>query len=404
MMPKIAMPLFGRFISQMGDWLFYIVASQRVYTQSQSALAVGALAIARMIPPVVLGPVSAPFVRRCNPWKLMALFDVIRGLVVVVAVVSMSAPTILVVSLLLAALESVYSLAYRTAIPTLVDPNDLLKVNALRRSLGNVSLTVGPAVAGAIVAVLGPRVGLLIGCVTFWVCGAAMLAVAIRHRDMDEADKTTGEVPEKSKSLFSGFRVVFKEPTLRSFMCSLAVAGIGYGCFNYLIVYANEILAGGEASFGVMTSAMGIGGIVSLGALLFPAGRIDPWSLYGVAASADGACLAVLALGKLKVVGTAVVLFLSGSNDNLAGASSETILQTHAPKDSSTHVFAVEAALSRISSLVGVYVFGKLIDIVGVRTSFGVAACFLLFAGSMAWYVRHISAIRKRLECTDDCN
>ena len=58
----------------------------------------------------------------------MALFDVIRGLVVVVAVVSMSAPTILVVSLLLAALESVYSLAYRTAIPTLVDPNDLLKV------------------------------------------------------------------------------------------------------------------------------------------------------------------------------------------------------------------------------------------------------------------------------------
>ena len=48
------------------------------------------------------------------------------------------------------------------------------------------SLTVGPAVAGAIVAVLGPRVGLLIDCVTFWVCGAAMLAVAIRHRDMDE--------------------------------------------------------------------------------------------------------------------------------------------------------------------------------------------------------------------------
>lgn len=381
---RVVIPILARFVCQMGDWLFFVIASQETYERYQSTLLVGFLAILRMLPSVILSPLSARFVCRFNPWRFMAVIDGLRGLILYAVILSPSSIAVLLVSLLLACLDSIYSIAYRSAIPTLVAPSNLMRVNTLRQSLGSVSLTVGPALAGLTISRFGTASSILINSACFWICGATMLAVysSASRSNLTEvnAEKRNNHVG----GLLTDYQIALGSRVLRTFIVAAFIAGIGNGCFNYLIVYANEILGGRESVFGIMTSGMGLGGIASLGILLLPISKLDSFVVYGIAALADGICLGSLARWNLGILGTAAVLFLSGSNDSLAGAASETVLHAYAPDGYSAHVFAIDASASRLASVIGILVFGKLADAFGITVSFCVAGCLLALSGGIS--------------------
>lgn len=389
---QVLAPILARFVSQVGDWLFFIVASQQTYSMSRSVLSVGILAITRILPRVLLGPLMAPVVRRCSAWLLLFSIDAIRGTLILFVVLFPSVRTILVTSFLLSCFDAAYSVTYRTTIPTLVPPAALLRVNAVRKGLGNLSMTIGPALAGLVISRLGRTIGLGLDALTFYACGLVMLYVHWARKSRQEVG-----ISNDVKSIVGiagQYRLALSNRVLLWFLGAVFLAGMAYGCFNYLIVYVNEVLHARESAFGLITSAMGIGGVIGVGLLVLPIAHLDAFTLYSLATLVDGACLAAMATFRWGIAGTAVLLFISGNNDLLAGTSSETILQNQAPDGYLAHVFAIESALGSISSVLGILVFGKLIDVAGTRWSFGIAAIFLGLASIVTYLLKKVSTMK----------
>jgi len=384
----IFLPIAGRFLSQFGDWFFLVLASLSIYQVTGSGLAVGALALTRILPAVVIGPACAPLVARAHKWRLLAVLDLLRGLLVLTAVVRPDPYLLLAVSFALAGAQSVYGVAYRCAIAESVPPERLMRINALRSSLGNLSLTLGPAAAGGILALYGGGVGLLIDAATFFLCAGTMIAAhrAFR-RDLDATAESPDGTSEARGATWQSLAGLLQDPVLRTFALALACAGFGYGAYHFLAVYVQDVLRSSEATLGLLHSAMGVGGVASFLLLLLPLDRMNPTVCHAAGCLIDATCLAGLCAGGGPAL-ACLLLLTSGANDTLVASSSDTVIQRATTESNRAQVFAGVGALSSLASVLAISLIGGLIDLLGVGPTFMLSAGALVTAAAVSFSLR----------------
>ncbi len=257
----LARLLAGEFISGIGDWLYLVAVLVVVYAESNSAVLLGVVGAARILPYVLLSVPAGMVADRFDRRMVLLITDVARGILmlVLVVIVIVDAPTIAIigVSILAACFSTFFGPAIAALLPTLVDESDLGPANSAWATLDNLAFIVGPAIAGVLLATGALEIAFLLNAISF-----GIVAVVLWRLPVPSAAAPVAEQDEAPVATRAGWRELARPlagPFILDSVTSIVAGGIGV----LTVVIAVDVLRAGEAGTGYLNAATGIGGVVA---------------------------------------------------------------------------------------------------------------------------------------------
>lgn len=284
----LAQLLTGEFVSGIGDWLYLIAILVVVYAESDSAVLLGIVGAARILPYVLLSVPAGMVADRFDRRMVLLVTDVARGVLMVALVVAvvLDAPTLLIVAIaiLAACFSTFFGPAIAALLPMLVDERDLGPANSAWATLDNLGFIIGPALAGLLIAGGGLELAFALNAVSFGVVAVVLWRLPVPRRDAAPAE---GDASVDAPSA-AGWRGLVR-PLSGPLLLDSATSLVGGGLSVLTVVLAVEVLGAGEEGTGYLNAAVGVGGVlagVAGGALL--ARRLSLPLLVGGALGAIG--------------------------------------------------------------------------------------------------------------------
>jgi len=313
----------GQAISLVGTWMQMTAQAWLVLSLTHSSTELGIIIALQTLPVLLLAPYGGVIADRVDKRKMMiglqtamGVQALILGLLTVTGAVRVW--QIGVLAVLLGLNNAFENPSRQSFMLEMVGPEHLRNAVSLNSVLVNVARSIGPAVAGLLIATVGDGVCFLANAASF-------VAVVASLVTMDtSALSPTEPAPRAKGQLREGFRYVRSTPALAVPLLMMGVVG----CLTYefqvsLPVMASRGLHVGPTGFGFMTAAMGVGAIV--GGL-----RVAARGKTGLAPLVAAACgfgvtvtLAALApslaleLAALAFAGAASISFMSTGNSTL---------------------------------------------------------------------------------------
>ncbi len=335
----------GQSLSSVGTQMTNVAVPVQVYAMTHSSLAVGAIGLAVAVPLIGVGLLGGSLADAVDRRKLVLVTS--SGLALLSAVFAIQAALDLrqlwllyVVLALQSCLFAVDQPARSTFIPRLLPPQRISAATALTQLSFQLSGTVGPLLAGVVIAVAGLKAAYLTDAATFAV---AVYAVA-RLRAMPP--EGGGAAPGVA-AVAEGLRWVRHQPVIAMiFLVDLnaMIFGMPRAIFPAL---AATHFGGGSRTVGLLFAAPAIGGL--LGAAF--SGPLTHVSRQGMAVLVSvaiwGASIAGFSVSRSLVLG-AVLLALAGAADMVSAVFRQTILLQNVP----------DALLGRLSAVNFVVVAG----------------------------------------------
>jgi MFS family permease len=241
----------------------------------------GLVTFASVFPGLLVSPIAGALLDRHGRIRLIVLDYVVAAMTLALLFVLATAdvlPSWLLV--LIAAISSLTSIlshvGLRTLFPLLVPRHLWERINAVDSNGYVVATLLGPPLAAAAVATIGPREALLAIAAPFGLAALILLGL----RDPAAAPTSTGRLLADA---WAGVRYTWRNPTLRGLGFSISVLNLAGGMATIVIpLIILEQLGLSEALVGIVFACSGLSGMVS--AFLF--GRMDTrgreWALLVV--------------------------------------------------------------------------------------------------------------------------
>jgi len=256
--------LAGLAVSEAGDWLYNVALLAFVYERTHSAGWLAATTAARIVPWVVLGPLGGVIADRFDRRRTMIVSDLLRIVLMLALAVVALAGLPVVLAPALAALATAAAVPYppcaAATTPRLVPDADLPGANALRAAVGMGAVAAGPVV-GAVVLLLGPpSTAFLLNAATFGLSALAVLSIP--SGAVFRPGRSAGEHQGIVADIVLGARAVRAHPVAVRLLGADLVCSVVYGMQTVLLLLLSRSLGFGEAGYGYVLAAMGVGGIV----------------------------------------------------------------------------------------------------------------------------------------------
>ena len=158
-------------VSMLGDWFNAIATVILVNKYTDSGTAVGALFLARSLPPFLLGPLAGVIADRFNRKWILILTDLSRA-VIVLGFLFVNSPErawlIYALSIAQFMVSAFFEPARAAIMPSVVEGNnELLLANTLSSATWSAMLAFGAAIGGFTAAVFGASTALIIDALSF---------------------------------------------------------------------------------------------------------------------------------------------------------------------------------------------------------------------------------------------
>jgi MFS family permease len=372
----------GQAVSLIGTWMQMTAQSWLVWTLTHSSTALGIVIAAQTLPVLLLGPYGGVVADRIDKRRLMIILQSVMGVqALVLGVLTVTgAVTVWEIGVLAALLglnNAFENPARQSFMLELVGPEHLRNAVSLNSVLVNVARSIGPAIAGLLIATVGTGVCFLANAGSF----AAVVASLVT---MDRSQlRPTTPTPRARGQLREGLRYVRRTPELAVPLMMMGVVG----CLTYefqvsLPVMASRGLHEGATGFGFMTAAMGIGAVAG-GLFVAARGKTGLRPLV-LAASGFGIAMTFATLAPsiavelvaLTFVGAASLAFMSTGNSTL---------QLGAAPNMRGRVMALWFVSFQGSTPIGGPIIGALMAASGARAGLGLGAitCFVAALGGL---------------------
>ena len=361
----------GQAISLAGTWMQMTAQSWLVLTLSHSSTVLGVIVALQTLPVLLLGPYGGVIADRVDKRRLMVILQAAMGVqALALGVLTVTGMvTVWEIGILAALLgfnNAFENPARQSFMMELVGPEHLRNAVSLNSVLVNVARSVGPAVAGVLIATVGDGVCFLVNAASF-------VAVVFSLTTMNAAElNPTTPTPRARGQLREGLAYVRSTPAL---MVPLVMMGIA-GCLTYefqvtLPVMASRGLHAGAAGFGFMTAAMGVGAVFG-GLFVAARGRTGLRPLV-VAAGLFTVTMALATLAPtlafellaLALVGVANIAFMSTGNSTL---------QLTAAPEMRGRVMSLWFVAFQGSTPIGGPLIGAVMGALGARAGLGLGA------------------------------
>jgi MFS family permease len=389
----------GQSLSLIGTWVQQVAMAWLVWRITGSAWLLGAVAFCSNIGILLLGPVAGVLADRVHKRPALILTQsLLLAQAVVLALLAWSGQVqvwhLIGCALWLGTVTAFDVPLRQTLYVHLVDDRaDVPNAIALNSFMVNGARVIGPALAGALLAVVSEAVCFAINALTF---GAVMWAI-VRLRWPDSA------VPAAPRggwwrSWKEGARYAFGFAPVRALLILVAMLAWTVAPYSALMpVYAGAIYGGGAHTLGFLLSAAGAG---ALGSTIYLASRRSVRGLGKVIVVGAGASgIALAAFAYLTVLPVALVLLaVVGGGMILAAASSNTIIQTVVEDRLRGRVVGFYTMAFLGIAPLGNLAAGALGAAIGVQATFALngIACFL----TAVWFWRRLPALAARMRPT----
>ena len=236
-----------------------------VITLHASALQVGILVASASIAVLLIGLFAGALVDRSRRRPLMIAADAIRAVLLLSIPAAALSGTLrieqlYVVAFLEAALGSVFDVAYRTYLPSLLPAHRLLEGNAKIGMTSAIAEIGGPGIAGALVQLITAPMAMLVDAVSYVCSAISILAIRTPERVVEHVEGPAG----LRHRLAEGIAAVARHPLLRPMALTILVAAFFGNFFASLYtLYVLDELALSPLYLGIIISAGGIGSLAA---------------------------------------------------------------------------------------------------------------------------------------------
>ena len=264
----------GAGLSMLADQAFLVALTWLVLRITGSGAELGLILAVASIPGTILTPAGGVLSDRHSPALIMIWASVGRVLFLALLTVLIVTDAtriwhVYAIAAGLSALDALYYPASMSIVPTLVERDRLSAANALTQGAEQVSSIFGPALAGALLALLGLGASFGATAVLFLIATALFGAVA---RTAKPPRSQTGHAPKEDEDqsgarieLSEGIRYVWSDGVIRSLMLILLCTNLAMMGPLYVggAVLAESRL-GGAGAFGTLVAAAGVGALVGI--------------------------------------------------------------------------------------------------------------------------------------------
>ncbi|MEU4194973.1 MFS transporter [Kribbella sp. NPDC026611] len=381
----------ARFISILGSAIAPVALVFAVLDIAHSASAVGTVLAARSIPNIVFLLIGGVISDRLPRHLVLVVANTLSGLTQALAATLVLSGHATLVQL--AAIEAVNGVAAAFVmpamtgiLPAIVDRTELPQANAIAGFARSAAMIGGGAVAGVIVALTGPGVGLAVDSATF-LTGAVLLS-RLRLPRIERA----------ASSVLKDLRDGWSEFASRQWVWVIVLA---FALLNLIFTACYQTLGPviadstfGRAGWGVVSASFGAG-LVASGIIML---RLKPRyplraGMLGMLATVPAMlCLALLP-HTLAMMGAA---FLLGVGFDIFGISWETALGQHVPLDKLSRVSSYDMLGSFIAGPVGQLTVGYVAAATSAKAVelYGAALFVVITVGTLVvpsvWNLRRV--------------
>ncbi len=363
----------GQAVSAFGDGLFPIALAFAVIELTGSPGDLGIVFMAVLIPRVVLVLAGGVWADRLPRQRVMLGADLLRcatQAATAVALLTGSAGlwTLVVLAALYGAGDAFFAPAVTGLVPETVQPARIQQANALLSLTRNALFLAGPAVAGVLVATVGPGWAFAADAVTFAV-SAAFLA-RMRLPRAARAPRTTF-----AAELRTGWREVRGRTWVWTSIAYFSIWNLALGPLFVLGPFVAQKSLGGATSWGVIVACAGVGSLVGAAVAL----RLRPRRPLATGFLLFGMCALEPAL-LARPFPTAVVAAaaaLGFGSSAFGNALWFTALQERIPSESLSRVSAYDWLGSLVFKPAGYAFVGLLVAALGTRSTLLLSAAVI---------------------------
>ena len=265
---------------------------------------------------------------------------------------------------------------FSSLMPGLVPPAALPRANALESMTYGLADIAGPALAGALAALLGPAAALGGQIALAALC--LLLLTGLPSTAPPAAERPSG----LGTALAAGIRVLVRSPALRGVTTTSLLSSAGAGLLTVALPALAERLTGDASAAGALYAAIAVGAIA--GAALLPrlGARVPARRLVFASGAAQG--LALLVLGALPVSPLDVALcVVCGIPQGLALAALFTVRIGCTPVGLRSQVFTSVAGMKAGFAALGAAASGVLVAARGPGATLVVAGVAFLAATAL---------------------
>jgi MFS family permease len=352
-----------------------VAQSWLVYRLTGSALLLGLVGFAALIPVFILAPIGGALADRFSRHRIIVVTQIVAMVLAFVLAGLTFAHQIRVwhVFVLAACLGISYAFYVPAAsafVADMVGREDLMNAIALNSSLVNGARIVGPAIAGILVATIGEGWCFLIN-------GASYIAVIVSLLMMSVSPHRKVELPGSPLAhIVEGFRFVWHTGPVRALLLLLgAVSLFGTPYAVLMPIFAAEILRGGAGGLGLLMGASGFGAL--LGNKVYGLGRWVALSTAGF-----GGSLILFSLSS-KFWLSAALLVPVGFSMMIEMAASNTLIQAMVPDHLRGRVMAVYSMMFMGMAPIGALVAGSLAHRLGAPRTVLVGGIVCVFGAAI---------------------
>ena len=348
-----------------GDWILIVGLPVEIYLRTGSTLATGAMAVAFMVPSILLGSVTGVFVDRWNRQHLMVAIDLMLAVAILplLAVDALGVWIAYAVLFVMSSLAQLFHPAEGALLPNLLEnpDDDLVTANALNGLNNHIPRLIGPALGGIIVAVGGLVAVTIIDAVSFLIAAPHFASIRTHRARADRHDSLEHAAATAWRRLIvewrDGLRVIVHQPILRALLVFFVITRIGEGLTITLFVpWAIDALNSDSAGYGALLSTQAIGGFVGAVVIGRLGARVDPLRLLILSALIFG----LIDLGLFTypaiyphIEPALAVMVIVGVPGAGMMAAIATLQQTLAADSHRGRVIGAMMALGSLGSLVG---------------------------------------------------
>jgi predicted MFS family arabinose efflux permease len=370
---------FGRLatsyaVNELGDWLGAIALAVLVFGKTGDPLALTALFVAAKLVPAFASPaltarLDQMAVRRALPALYLA--EAICFALLALFAASFFLPAVLAIALFDGVLLLSARSISRAAVSATLEPAGLLREgNALINIAFAVGTAGGPALAGLVVAGVGPSAALLVDAASFLII-AVLLATARGLPDAHPEPEPWG------KRIRDGLAYVRGRRVLRTLITGQALAFVFFTVVVPIeVVYAKEALDTTDTGFGILLASWGVG--IVLGSLIFTWTRKGSMlALIGISTALVGVAYLGMASTESLVV-ACLISVAGGAGNGIQWVAVVTAVQELTEQDYQARVIGLLESVGAAMPGIGFVLGGVVAATLGPREAYAVAGAGVL--------------------------
>jgi MFS family permease len=386
---------FGQLVSLIGTWMQQLALSWLTYKLTNSPFMLGAVAFVGTAPSILLSPFAGVLSDRFNRHKLL-IFTQCSSMILAFVLAALALTghiqlwQIIIIGVLTGLVNAVDMPVRQAFVVDLVHSrNDLPNAIALNSSLMNLTRLLGPAIAGAVIAMFGEGVCFLANGLSYLGVIAALMAMRFPKPIVNEAP-----AHGIRRHIKEGFEYAFNYFPIRSLLIISAISSLAVMPLSTLMpALVKDTFHGGPATLGYLMSASAIGSLVGT-VMLASRDSLKGIGRQIVVAMVLFSVAMMLFAFNRSFIAALVLLALIGFGTMFQMSASNTLLQTLVEDDKRGRVMSLYSMCFMGMMPMGSLLAGSLASAVGAGVTIFISGVVCLMVAG--WLAGALPALRDK--------